>query len=587
MRTRAPAPVIVDVDMTVVREVLERVQATLSAEDHACLQGLVQTFIELSKLVRERGTTIARLRRLFGLACSEKTADVLGKCARTGDNKVAQDEPSSDGDASDAIVRDDCSDTAAATPPSGESRGGVADPAMDPDPVRKRVRKGHGRIGASEYPSAHHFCVEHESLRPGDVCPRCAQSKLYRLQDPARHMRIVGQPPLAADIWDCTRLRCGGCGLVFTARPPQQALGPKYDDSAVSMMALLRYGAGMPLHRLDRLQRNLGVPLPASTQWEVVRDRMPALMPVYNELRRVAAQGRVLHNDDTSMRILSLMGRRRAELLAKGELADPDRTGLFTTAIMSITDAGPVVLFFTGRKHAGENLAMLLAERDKALGPPIQMCDALDRNVAQGYVVLLSNCLAHGRRHIVDEVENFPEECQHVLEALRQVFHNESICRERDLSGQQRLELHQRQSGPVMDELETWLHSQLDEKRVEPNSGLGEAFRYLLKHWDKLTLFLRVPDAPIDNNIVERALKMAIRHRNNSRFYRSEQGARVGDVYMALIYTAELHGRNPFDYLFSLLTHEAEVAAAPAEWLPWNYTSALARASPASPVAAA
>jgi hypothetical protein len=270
------------------------------------------------------------------------------------------------------------------------------------------------------------------------------------------------------------------------------------------------------------------------------------------------------------------VGKRRDALLEAGELTDPERTGLFTTAIVSVTDDGPIALFFTGRKHGGENFTKLLEARDKTLPPPIHMCDGLDRNRPSGCEVIESNCLCHGRRHVVDEVANFPAECRHVLVELRKVFNNDSICREQDLSDNERLQFHQRESGPVMTALEEWIKAQLDEKRVEPNSGLGQALRYLLKRWDKLTLFLRVPGAPLDNNLCERILKMAIRHRNNSLFYRSERGAHVGDVYMTLIYTAELHGENPFDYLVALFEHEADVAAAPADWLPWTYRATLA-----------
>ncbi len=82
--------------------------------------------------------------------------------------------------------------------------------------------------------------------------------------------------------------------------------------------------------------------------------------------------------------------------------------------------------------------------------------------------------------------------------------------------------------------------------------------------------------APLENNLCERILKMAIRHRNNSLFYRSQRGARVGDIFMALIHTAELHGENPFEYLVALLRHPHDVAAVPGAWLPWNYRSTLA-----------
>jgi hypothetical protein len=137
-------------------------------------------------------------------------------------------------------------------------------------------------------------------------------------------VRITGQPPLVAHTWELDRLRCSGCGGVFTATAPTEAQGCKYDERAIAMMALLRYGTGMPLHRLDRLQRNLETPVPASTQWEAVRDHVDAVAPVHDELCRQAASGRVPHNDDTSVRILELMGKRRAELVALGELERAD-----------------------------------------------------------------------------------------------------------------------------------------------------------------------------------------------------------------------------------------------------------------------
>ena len=127
-----------------------------------------------------------------------------------------------------------------------------------------------------------------------------------------------------------------------------------------------------------------------------------------------------------------------------------------------------------------------------------------------------------------------------------------------------------------MHALHAWMAKQIKEHRVEPNSGLGQAIAYMQNHWEKLTLFLRVPGAPLSNNLCERALKKAILHRKNSLFYRTLNGAKVGDLFMSLIHTAELHQREPFDYLVTLLRHEAAVALAPADWMPWNYTATLA-----------
>ena len=128
-----------------------------------------------------------------------------------------------------------------------------------------------------------------------------------------------------------------------------------------------------------------------------------------------------------------------------------------------------------------------------------------------------------------------------------------------------------------------WLEAQLAEAKTEPNSGLGKAISYLLNHWTKLTLFLRQADAPIDNNIVERALKKAILNRKNALFYKTLNGAGVGDLFMSLIHTSELNGANPFHYLTELLRHAEELKQKPSWWMPWNYRDTLARlATPAA-----
>lgn len=208
------------------------------------------------------------------------------------------------------------------------------------------------------------------------------------------------------------------------------------------------------------------------------------------------------------------------------------------------------------------------------------MCDALSRNVphlAAGTEILLANCLAHGRRQSVDAAENFPTECRYVLEMLGQVYGNDAEAWELGMAPDQRLRLHQQRSTPIMDELHLWLESQLAERRTEPNSGLGQAINYLLRHWQPLTLFLRQAGAPLDNNIVERALKRAVLHRKNALFYRTLNGAEVGDLFMSLIHTCQFRGANSFDYLIELQRHAMEVAACQAEWMPWYYRDTLAR----------
>jgi hypothetical protein len=320
---------------------------------------------------------------------------------------------------------------------------------------------------------------------------------VYPLREPKSLIRIVGQAPIQATIYELEALRCNLCGEVFTAPLPAGVDPEKYDASAVAMVALLKYGSGVPFYRMQGLESHLGIPLAAATQWELVSDRATILEPVGEEFIRQAAQGSLVHNDDTSMRILNF------------EREDGDsRTGLFTSGIVSVVAAGHrIANFFTGRNHAGENLADVLGRRDTHLAPPIQMCDALSRNAPAAFQVILANCLAHGRRHFVDVVKSFPAECRYVLETLREVFHFDALALEQGLTPQERLSFHQQNSLPLMDGLHQWCGQQLAEHKVEPNSGLGTAIQSLLNHWRKLTLFLREPGAPLDNNVCERALK--------------------------------------------------------------------------------
>jgi len=146
----------------------------------------------------------------------------------------------------------------------------------------------------------------------------------------------------------------------------------------------------------------------------------------------------------------------------------------------------------------------VLKQRAGDLPAPIQMSDALSRNSPKvdGVEPLQANCLAHGRRQVVEVADNFPEECRYVLETLRDVYHHDKLAREQAMSSEQRLRFHQDHSEPLMKGLHDWMEAQLREHKTEPNSGLGKAISYLLNHWMKLTLFLRQPGAPIDNNLV-------------------------------------------------------------------------------------
>jgi hypothetical protein len=538
------APKWIDLNPEEMDALLERVEAgSLKEGDYEIIKAMAETISVLSQSVDEKAASIKRLLRMLFGSSTEKSKNVL--------KNADKDESGSE----------------ASEGPSGHSED---DPEENKDKSDKR-KKGHGRNGAADYTGADKILVPHTELKSGDHCPDCLKGKVYKLKVPKVVVRIVGKAPVTARVYELDKLRCNLCGEIFTAKAPETMGDDKYDETVGSMIALLKYGSGFPFYRLEGLQKSLGIPLSASTQWDISEKTADRIYPAYNALVQQAAQGDVIYNDDTTMKILELMKNNDNE----DDKGEPLRKGMFTTGILSTSNEWKIGLFFTGRKHAGENMSDLLQQRESGRGPPIQMCDALSRNVPKEFETILANCNSHGRRNFVDVVWNFPEQCQYVIETLAEVYKNDEITKDQNMSPEERLRFHQAESGPLMEELKLWLNDQLDEKKAEPNSGLGKAISYMLNHWEPLTLFLRVPNAPLDNNLCEQALKKAILHRKNALFYKTEHGAYIGDLFMSLIYTCNLNDVNPFDYLTALQRNSSQVFKNPENWMPWNYKSMI------------
>ncbi len=522
---------VLELDMDDLHSLLERAKELgLAEKEYRNLEALVRSYAFLVQEIGERGATIERLRQLLFGAKTESMANVKRRAGKAAEGEEEGTKP-------------------------------------------KAKRPGHGRIPAEDYTGTERVEVPlPPELGPGSACPDCA-GPLHGLM-PELIVRLRAAALITGRTYARAGCRCGTCGKVFRAQMPPEVGEKKFDATVASLLALLRYGHGLPMNRIEDLQQSFGVPLPASTQWELMRDAAALMGPAFGELTRQAAQGEVLFNDDTTMRILEHLNEENRRK-ARGE-APPERTGVFTSAVVSeLSEGRKIALYFTGRRHAGENLAAVLAQRNTDLGPPMQMCDALSRNLPAELKTFLSNCMAHARRQFVDVVTSFPDEVDHVIEQLAEVYEVDARAKKLGLSAEERLRLHQEESGPVMEALEKWLRALLAEKKVEPNGGLGKAIAYMTTRWERFTLFLRLPGAPLDNSLAERMIKRAITHRKNSLFYKTQNGAAVGDLYMSLIATARNVGADPFDYLNALQRHTVAVAAAPAAWMPWNYRGTL------------
>jgi transposase len=366
-----PATLPLEVTAEELEALLEGVREGLGEAGYQKLKAAIRTLGYLTELLRERKITLEGLRELLlsgGEASTEKTRHVLQQAGIETQKK------------------------------NQEKQNAQA--------KEKPARRGHGRNGVDTYNGAKKVQVPHPSLHSGDHCPCCGKGKVYVLEAPGVLVRLLGQAPIAGTVYELEKLRCNLCLEVFTAEAPAGVGEEKYDATSASMMALLKYGSGLPFYRLEALQEKLEIPLPASTQWGIMKETAERLVPALEELIRQAAQGEVIYNDDTGMKVLVLDAPDR-----------PDRTGVFTSGIISTREGQRMALFFTGRRHAGENLSTVLARRAADLAPPIQMCDALSRNVPKGLEVVLANCIAHGRRRFVKVTQNFPEQCRFVLES--------------------------------------------------------------------------------------------------------------------------------------------------------------------------
>jgi transposase len=529
---------------------IERIERnTLSAEDRRVLVKVLTFYFWLLFALREAKLSLKRVKALvFGEKPKKREPPESGGSSSSGGGGTS-------------------------TPSSGSAA--VPSAAEAASPKAKPCPPGHGRHGAEVYRAAQTVACRHEELAEGERCPACGRGRLYRLP-PGIEMRLDGNALLSAVRYELEKLRCSACGQIFTASVPAAAGSEKYSARARAVLALARYYLGVPWYRLEGFQALVGVPMPDATQWDQVELVGDCAYPIFKYLERMAAQGEVIYQDDTPGRILTLIEENRvAAAQAKATGDAPVRTGMQTTALIVQVGERRICLYYTGRRHAGENLEALLTKREPERGKPLVMSDALSSNNAEEDGLIRCHCLAHGRRKFSELDEVFPAESAVVVDALKLVFDHDEVARREQLSALERLAYHQRKSAPIMAALQSWLEQQSTDRLVEPNSSLGKAIAYLLGHWETLTRFLTVPDAPLDNNTAERALKLCIRQRKNSLFYATEHSAYIASLLTSVIATCMQAGVNALEYLVAVQNHRQEVFAHPDAWLPWNYPALL------------
>jgi transposase len=556
MSAQSAAAVTVELSIEALLGIVELTKPALTEVQYVALKAAILKLAKVLSLLQTSRASIKRLRRLFFKA-AEGTSKVLGK------GKHQEPEKTRTAQAGSAVF------------------GGSQDAKQD------KRKSNEGRYPVQDYTGAPHVPVSNPLLQQKgpSLCPCCEEVARFHKSKIVMHLHMTGAPPVQGTVYELEQARCSKCGSVITADPPPGAQD-KAHKSAVASVILTHYDAGMPFYTIEQLQDGFGVPLPAGTQWGLVKSATPVFRAVHNVLVRQAADGSLFYTDDTVMKILQYLHKDREDALKPFEKDPTKRTGMFTTGIVSVCGTNFIVLYFTGARHAGENLTWLLLQRDETLPAPMLMCDGAHRNVPclpgrpEAHKRLNTvdlQCNAHARRNFLDVFDDFPKQVEKVLRALEKVYATDAKAKKEGLSPAARLKLHQDESGPVMKELKEWMDKLVAQKLVEPNSGLGGAITHITDRWEALTRFLHAESAPLDNNTVERALKKVIRLRKRSMFYMNAQGAAVGDLCLSLIETAKQNGVKPFEYLLALLNNGEAVLERPWEWLPWNYRRALER----------
>jgi len=425
-------------------------------------------------------------------------------------------------------------------------------------------KKGHGRRGVDDYPGAETVVCDHGEYSEGDRCPECHLGTL-RPELPTIRLQFDANAPLTAKRYELETLSCTMCTFTTTAEAPVD-LTKKYTEQSKSVLAYLHYAMGLPFYRLAKMQDMLGLPIATSTQSDLIASMVGPVHAMFNHLVVVAAQCDCLYQDDTGVRIQSL--------IKENKIGSPARKGMFTSGFIAEGEHR-ILLYFSGRAHAGENFDLIISNREAERETVQRMADALSANSKHEGEACELKCNSHAFRRFRSLLGCYPEASLFVLDIYGKVYENDAFCKKEGMDKHARLTYHQTHSKPLMDELEVWFNQVLSEEEAEPNGVLAVECQYLSNHWEGLTQFLRIPGAPLDNNALEAMLKYMIMYRKNSQSFKTVYSAEYGSRIISIIMTCMTNKIDAIDYLTQLQLNEPALWNDPPAWTPWQYQQTL------------
>ena len=280
----------------------------------------------------------------------------------------------------------------------GDSASNDAHRAQDSTAAEPEAkRKGHGRNGAGAYVNAKHYFHALLAGVVGMLCEACGVGPMSRYRDKLVVI-VKGQPLFDAEVQHFEQARCRLCGAIMTAPGTAAVTGVlgssyiSYDGSACAMLLVMHYFAGLPFKRIESLQAGWGIPMPDANQWTLADTSADLLFPLYKALEKHGVDNATaLRLDDTGSMIIEVRREIRAEvaaLQALGGSVNDVRTGINATGVYLETEQGKVLLFFTGRHHAGEIIDRIPEHRHAAQQPGdklVKVSDGASKNFSHAH----------------------------------------------------------------------------------------------------------------------------------------------------------------------------------------------------------
>jgi hypothetical protein len=349
------------------------------------------------------------------------------------------------------------------------------------------------------------------------------------------------------------------------------------------MLITMHYFGGAPFKRLELLHKGWGVPMADANQWYIVEQSDDLLFSLYKALERFGIQNaNNLRIDDTGSMVIEIRRQIQKEIAALeslGKSTKDIRTGINATGVYLETPQGTIILYYTGRHHAGEMLEKLLTHRQNSQAKLVKVSDGASKNFDhhQADQLIECTCNAHAFLKFVGIKDKYPDVYAIVGEIYKKVFDNDDKAKALGLSPEERMLYHREYSKPLMEKLKTMCEDKIKNKEVEPRSLLWEPVTFIINQWPRLTRFYEEPNVPLDTNILEQKLIMVVRYLAGSFNYQTENGAEVGDHLMSLIATAHANNIEPVAYLTDCLRKHQDLAQNPENYFPWVYRDRLAK----------